>query len=53
MIGRTFRRHSRPELRNFLMPGLQLPAAVPNDEPLRLMISSETPIAGLSTEITE
>jgi hypothetical protein len=53
MIGRFFRRHSRPDLRNFLMPGLQLPAAVPYDEPIRLMISSEVPIAGLSSEITE
>jgi hypothetical protein len=35
------------------MPGLQLPAAVPYDEPIRLIISSEMPIAGLSPEIAE
>ncbi|MBI5947001.1 MAG: GIY-YIG nuclease family protein [Chloroflexi bacterium] len=50
-IGRYYK--SDPALRNFFTPGLKLPAAVPFDNPIRLLVSSEVPIAGLPTEIHE
>jgi hypothetical protein len=42
-IGRFYRR----EHPGYMLPGLQLPAAVPHDRHLRLILSSDTPIDGL------
>jgi len=50
-IGRHYKRHSEDVLRNFLTPGLRVPAAVPSDKPLRLLLSSDAPIAGLPEEL--
>ena len=52
-IGRYYKVHSDPALRNFFGPGIKVPAAIPYDRPLRLMLSSEAPVAGLPTEIRE
>ncbi len=46
-IGRYFKSHSEESLRNFITPGLRLPGAVPGEAPLRLVLSSDSPIAGL------
>ena len=46
-IGRHYKTHSDPELRDFFFPGLRIPAAVPFDKPIRLVLSSEAPVAGL------
>ena len=46
-IGRYYKTHSDPELRDFLVPGLRVPAAIPFDKPIRLVLSSEVPVAGL------
>lgn len=52
-LGRYFRGHPEARLLEFLEPGIQLPARVPYDPPLRMVFSSETPIAGLPREILE
>lgn len=52
-IGRYYKAHRDPELREFFSPGLKLPAAIPYDNPIRLVLSSETPLAGLPSEIRE
>jgi hypothetical protein len=52
-IGRYYKAHPVPELRSFISPGLRLPAAIPGDQRLRLVLSSEAPIAGLPVEILE
>ena len=36
---------------DFFGPGIKLPAKIPNDTPLRLVLSSEVPIAGLPTTL--
>lgn len=46
-VGRHYKRHADPGLREFIMPGLKLPAAIPGDSPVRLVLSSDVPIAGL------
>jgi hypothetical protein len=48
-IGRYYKR----EHRNFLIPGLQLPAQIPHDTPLLLRVSSDRPLEGLPVEIRE
>jgi hypothetical protein len=53
MIGRYYRVHPEPALRNFFTPGLKLPAAIPGDQPIRLTLSSESPITGLPSELRE
>lgn len=50
-VGNSFRTHAEPALRDLLWPGLKLPAVVPYDTPLRLVLSSEVPIAGLPTHL--
>lgn len=50
-IGRHYKAHPDPELRDFLTPGLRLPAAVPGDKPIHLVLSSDVPIAGLPQHI--
>jgi len=50
-IARIYKKHTDDALRNFLTPGLRVPAAVPFDKPLRLLLSSEVPIAGLQQEL--
>ena len=50
-IARVYKGHKDEALRNFLTPGLRVPAAIPFDKPLRLMLSSEVPIAGLPPEL--
>jgi hypothetical protein len=51
-LGRHYMAHSDPQLRNFLIPGLRVPATIPFDKPIRLVISSEVPVAGLPQHIT-
>lgn len=49
-IGRHF--HAHPELREFFFPGgLRVPAAIPFDQPIRLVISSDAPILGLPSHL--
>jgi hypothetical protein len=50
-IGRHYKSHPDPCLRDFLSPGLRLPAAIPFDRPIRLLLSSEVPIAGMPQHI--
>jgi hypothetical protein len=50
-IGRHYKVHPDPVLRDFFGPGIRLPAAIPGDKPIRLVLSSESPIAGLPPEI--
>ena len=50
-ISRHYKAHANPELRDFFSPGLRVPAAIPYDKPIRLMLSSEVPIAGLPPEL--
>jgi len=52
-IGRCYKLHSDPALKSFFMPGIKVPTAIPGDKPLRLLLSSETPIAGLPSELRE
>jgi len=53
MLGRHYKSHQERSLREFLTPGLKLPAAVPGDRRVRLHVSSEAPIAGLPVELEE
>ncbi len=46
LIGRHFKKDS-----DFFAPGIKLPAAIPNDRPIRLVLSSEAPIEGLPSEL--
>ncbi len=46
-VADCLRKHEDPFLRNFLWPGLKVPSAIPFDAPLRLVLSSDVPIAGL------
>lgn len=46
-IGRYYKTHLDPELRDFFFPGLRVPGAIPFDKPIRLVLSSEAPVAGL------
>jgi hypothetical protein len=50
-IARIYQRHTDAALRDFVTPGLRVPAAIPFDKPLRLMLSSDVPIAGLPEEL--
>ena len=50
-IGGYYKVHPDPVLRDFFGPGIKVPAAIPGDKPLRLVLSSESPIAGLPSEI--
>ncbi len=52
-LGRYFKRHPDPRLRDFFCPGLRVPGRLPNDSPIRLLLSSDVPLAGLPAEITE
>lgn len=52
-IGRYYQSHPSPELSAFVAPGLRLLAAIPGDRPLRLVVDSEAPIAGLPAETVE
>jgi hypothetical protein len=46
-------RHYKQRHPMFMLPGLQLPARIPHDTPLRLTLSCERPIEGLPEEIRE
>ncbi len=46
LVGRHFK-----ETPGFFMPGIKLPAAIPYDSAIRLVLSSEGPIAGLPPEL--
>lgn len=50
-IGRHFKAHANPELRAFFYPGLRVPAAIPFDRPVRLLLSSDRPLAGMPPEL--
>lgn len=50
-IGRHYKAHSDPDLRDFLIPGLRVPAAIPFDKPIRLVLSSDMPVAGLPPDL--
>ena len=52
-LGRCFKRHADPRLRDFFCPGLRVPARLPNDSLIRLLLSSDVPLAGLPAEIIE
>ena len=52
-IGRYYKSHPLPELSTFITPGLRLPAAIPGDRPMKLVVASEAPIAGLPVELLE
>ena len=51
--GRRYKAHQDPELRDFFTPGLRVPAAIPYDKPIRLVLSSETSLAGLPQHMLE
>jgi hypothetical protein len=53
MLARHYRRHENRALREFLMPGFPVPAALPHDIPVRLLLTSAASIAGLPTAIVE
>jgi hypothetical protein len=50
-IGRYYMIHPDPVLRDFFGPGIKVPAAIPGDKPIRLVLSSESPVGGLPSEI--
>ena len=52
-IGRHYKAHPVPAIREFFSPGLKIPSAVPGDQRLKLCPSSEIPIAGLPLEVLE
>ena len=51
-IARFYKKHKDETLQKFLTPGLRVPSEVPGDRRLRLLFSSETPIAGLPPELS-
>jgi len=52
-IGRYYKAHPLEHLRDFFSPNLRVPAAIAYDYPIRLELSSETPLAGLPAEMLE
>jgi hypothetical protein len=52
-IGRYYKAHPVLALRSFFMPGMRVPAAVAGDQPMRLVLKSDAPIAGLPLEVLE
>jgi hypothetical protein len=50
LIGRYFKAHPNPDLREFFLPGLKFPA-VPYGHAPRLKLSAQTPIAGFPSEL--
>jgi hypothetical protein len=50
-LGRHLKRHSGQELGDFFFPGMRVPLAIPGDKPMRLVLTSETPIKGLQGQI--
>lgn len=45
--------HADTAVSDFFGPGIKLPARIPNDTPLRLVISSEMSVAGMPTALIE
>lgn len=52
-IGRHLKQHQDRSVSDFFGTGIKLPAKVPNDKPLRLVLTSDVPLAGMPAEITE
>jgi hypothetical protein len=52
-IGRYYKAHPSAELRDFFYQGLKVPAAIPHDNPIRLILSSDALLAGLPDQIPE
>ena len=52
-IGRYYKAHPEPALRDFFCPGLKVPALIPYERSLRLMVSSDVPLAGMKPEILD
>lgn len=52
-IGRYFQRHADAQVRDFFMPGLRIPAAIPGDRAVNLIMSTDVPIAGFPSELRE
>lgn len=50
-VGRHFKANEDKRVQGFFTSGIKLPSPVPNDKPLRLLITSEGKIAGLPTEL--
>lgn len=50
-VGRHLKRHENDRVRTFFGAGIQLPAPVPNDKPLRILLTSDGEIAGLPSEL--
>jgi hypothetical protein len=50
-IGRYFKAHEDVGLRGFFYPGIKVPAAIPFDRPLRVLVTSDTPLAGMPPEL--
>ena len=50
-LGRHFKDHADALVRDFFAPGIRLPARIPYDTSLRLVLSSTAEIAGLPTEL--
>lgn len=51
VLGRFFKSHEDKRIGDFFFPGMRVPAAIPGDRPLRLMLTSASPIKGLPSEI--
>lgn len=52
-ICRWCRAHTAPGIRSMIQPGMRVPARIPGDRPLRVRVSTESPIEGLPAEIIE
>jgi len=50
-IGRYYKTHPDPPLREFFSPGIRVPGAIPGDKPIRIVLSSDAPIAGLPSHL--
>lgn len=50
-IGRHYKSHEDVELREFFGTKIKLPAAIPSEAPIRLLLSSEGDIAGLPQQL--
>ncbi len=51
-LGRHFKAHEDRDVRLCFDAGVHLPSRIPYDAPLRLVLTSESPIAGLPSELT-
>ena len=51
-LGRYLKEHADPLIRDFFFPGIRVPAVIPYDNPIRIVLSSDVSINGLPADLS-